>query len=384
MLGKTKNDITIKIFIPEEASHGELVLACEKAVTYMFINSKKPFKDYREKYDMLVAHEPVDVTVNRTVWKENLIAFKVIDKDGSESFLVDATSDDIGGKIGACTGSMDKKFHIGRGKPVDSIKVQKPCVQFLKKLLEDTGYTEELVRFGLLSTSTNNDAPELETEQRPEESGEIEDFKTVVGEVIKKIVIPMEVSNEDRKLGWLPLPEYLYYLDVDDRDKYIGQLHSLVNTLSDYLKIVTDLSKQLEGQEDPYETSVRNIQELFQCNREQAEKILQAADAMETNGDEEQQAAPKQDAEDEPLLVQTQRKPEELVLVNAEKYYNVLIGNANINQDDIPEKLKTLADVQAQVPFSTISDLLRDANVRYVSGPDKGKPVKFAAPKARK
>ena len=402
MLGR-KNSVSmsrLSVQIPKDAfgNWTLFIKECENAlVVWRAIGGKDARKkEWSKLYEAILAHRSVPVEIPTSEYNDG-IQLSMIDPDDPKrkTPLSSLVSDEPAGELTVvydCHGLINKFNKNGDEVPY---RDKEAYLVHFAQLLHDLGH-DDLTRFGFESDVAYeyNEQGEkmavkptkkpVKQEKAAEETDEAEGYdEYTFGEIYNLFAYPTSITPEQRAAGEVNLLMFLQGLSKDDRDSYIGRLHNFVDQTNEYLKTVTTAARDLDGMEKQSQDDRIALVEMMRRNKF-TEAEIEAVLARMSDADEEQQAAPKQDAEDEPLLVQTQRKPEELVLVNAEKYYNVLIGNANINQDDIPEKLKTLADVQAQVPFSTIADLLKDANLRYVSGPDKGKPVKFTAPKSRK
>lgn len=156
-----------------------------------------------------------------------------------------------------------------KGRPVSTEDVEEPCLALFKKLLFDLGYEPTCFAFddNEMSEEQQSGAPEQQetptTESEPTGTKTEKTFGEIVDDVLNSVIVPNEVSQADRKGGAISLPEWLGQLSLDERDQYAGQLHRLVNGLTDYMQLVTKMINQLSQQKEP--TEEERLQGLWIC-----------------------------------------------------------------------------------------------------------------------
>ena len=358
----------------------EFIQCNEEVVSYMYLNDRCGLEGFEKNYEKLTKGKTVTVSINAERWVDAQIVF-IVSEGKNFRYLTDCKEEAIEGDLGVRKGGN----MASKGRPVSTEDVEEPCLALFKKLLFDLGYEPTCFAFddNEMSEEQQSGAPEQQetptTESEPTGTKTEKTFGEIVDDVLNSVIVPNEVSQADRKGGAISLPEWLGQLSLDERDQYAGQLHRLVNGLTDYMQLVTKMINQLSQQKEPTEEErLQGVMDLFKCTAEEAKDIL-AKYQQEDELDKDTEAD-----DDEPILPQPKPvDPEDQKTQPAEKYLKVLTDRDDVNDDDIPDKIREWAADDIAVTRTKVNEVLKAANVRYSEGGMKGQLVQFPKPKPK-
>ncbi len=361
------------------------IAECEKALQLQHAVGNKASRqnEWQGYYKAIISGESVTVDVLTSDFNEG-IKLSVIEVDGRNRRvfrpLADFNEED---PIGTLTVVYNCHDLVNRFRKNGDEIPYKDKNQYLKNfatLLKDLGY-KDLTVFGFTAETSSCQVDEIQTptaeESEPTGAKTEKTFGEIVDDVLNSVIVPNEVSQADRKGGAISLPEWLGQLSLDERDQYAGQLHRLVNGLTDYMQLVTKMVDQLSRQKEPTEEErLQGVMDLFKCTAEEAKDIL-AKYQQEDDPDKDTEAD-----DDEPILPQPKPvDPENQKTQPAEKYLKVLMDRDDIDDADIPNKIQEWAADGIAVPRTKVNEVLKAANVRYSKGGMKGQLVQFPKPR---
>ncbi len=380
-------------------SWSDFIQCAEEVVSYMFLQLSGETDSFAKNYQKLLARKTVTVTMNAQQWADAQIVF-IVSEGKNFRYLTDCMEETIEGDLGVRKGGN----MVSKGRPVSTEDVEEPCLMLFKKLLIDLGYKpvdfgfddDELSEWEQVVTpprkKTKAQAPEQEAPTEVQTEAEMGGM--TLDDMLEAIVVPLKVkipenakglSVEERlEQGLVSLLEYLGYLGKEGRNEYIGNLTRFSNSINDYVKRVINMSSDLDGGQDGNTSQEEMIATMMKCGytEEQIKAVLEQI-GQPLKEDKPDQEPKKDEEEDDIFLPKPKADPEDTVLRPAQKYVDLLTERDDVSNKDIPKKLSAWARDGLSVTRLQVNAALKEANTRYISGGQQGKPVQFLASKPK-